>query len=860
MRNTFAQTITSALTTALLTLTGHTILYATGSGSSCCTSLPTHPALKTFPIQNTNLPGWQTPDTSTMQLAGVSTGTILVDYTDSDLPFQNPWFTFIFPMHSQIQCTDTILAGDTNMLRSNYYYIRFDTLYDAVSNQVITFPSSQCVTLELDSIFIAFSHVKPTTGLQGFNDTIVVEVYPVSNGTIDFNTVLYSASLITDTTLTQDTTLNDALFNVYVWAIDVPAGAVTVSYPDGIAIRLFLFGIHDQDTILDSTSALLPLVRIDDPCGGTCLFGPIPYEGMTGFRVSAPVSTLCNSFTAGQCNLFADCNNNLTPDPASCECLTFQLAAAVIYQYTAISIDADINDPDNWLTVCSGDTLTITAEPGFNNYTWGGNALINTSGNTAQVNPSVAPGTTDTFLVWVSAPATPSCTVSDTVYLIVENPILDADIYDADNWRPLCSGDTIAVFASSGFNNYVWSGPGILATLQNVAAVTYQVPPASADTFVIYVQANSTACQRTDSVAFIVERPFLDAHSLDPDNWLAVCNGDTITLTATPTNLPSYHWSGPGIIDTAGHLAQVSLSTPPGSMDTFQIYLDALVWATLLPTCPASDTVWLIVQNLLIDADTADPDNQFTMCTGDTLTLTATPGFSTYTWYGSALLNPNENTTQVHAVLMPGQTSTFTVWVVADSLNGCPTHDSAWITVIGLPVASFTVDSILQANQTVYLTNHSLLAESCQWDFGDGTTSQSCSVDSHTYSQPGTYTITLTVSNACGTDTFTTQIRVGDNPQGTRTSHQTPGTTRILTQGNHLIVLWTGWQPNYILVIDPLGRRIQQWTLPTYLTNQNQGKVVMTLPQSGIFYVIVGNASTQTRFIQTVSTLSTPNY
>ncbi len=858
MRNTFAHTIKLLLATTLLTPAAYTTLHATGSGTAC-TPLSTYPAFKTFPLQNPNLPGWLSSDTSTMQLAGVSTGKILVDYTDQDLPFQNPWFLFIFPMHSQIQCADTILAGDTNFLRANYYYIRFDTLYDAISNQVITFPPDQCVTLELDSIFIAFSHVKPTTGLQGFNDTIVVEVYPVSNGTIDFNTVLYSASLITDTTLSQDTTLNDAFFNPYLWAIDVPPGAVTVPYPDGIAIRLFLFGIHDLDTILDSTSALLPMVRIDDPCGGTCLFGPIPYEGMTGFRMSAPISILCNNFIAGHCNLYSDCNNNLMPDIASCECLTFQLAAAVIYKYTATSIDADINDPDNWHIVCSGDTLTITAEAGFSNYTWGGNGLINTSGNTAQVNPSVAPGTTDTLLVWVSAPASPSCTVSDTVYLVVENPILDADIYDADNWRPLCSGDTVSVFASAGFNNYVWSGPGILATFQNVATVTYQVPPASADTFVIYVQANSTACQRTDSVAFIVEHPFIDAHSLDPDNWLAVCSGDTITLTANPANLPSYHWSGPGIVDTAGHLAQVSLSTPPGSMDTFQIILDALAWATLLPTCPASDTVWLIVQNLLIDADISDPDNQFTMCTGDTITLTATPGFSTYIWHGSILLNPSQNTTQVHTVLMPGQTSTFTIWVVADSLNGCPTQDSAWITVIGLPVASFTVDSILQAAQTVYLTNHSLLAESCYWDFGDGTTSQACTIDSHTYSQPGTYTITLIVSNACGSDTFSMQVRVGETPQSTLATHPTPGTTRILTEGNRLIVLWSGWQPDYILVLDPLGKRIQQWTLSPNQPQQNQGKVLMTLPQPGIFYVIVGSVRTQTRFIQAVASLSTPS-
>ena len=45
------------------------------------------------------------------------------------------------------------------------------------------------------------------------------------------------------------------------------------------------------------------------------------------------------------------------------------------------------------------------------------------------------------------------------------------------------------------------------------------------------------------------------------------------------------------------------------------------------------------------------------------------------------------------------------------------------------------------------------------WDFGDGTTSTETN-PSHTFDEPGTYTVTLVVSNAAGSDRRTTTVRV----------------------------------------------------------------------------------------------------
>jgi len=80
------------------------------------------------------------------------------------------------------------------------------------------------------------------------------------------------------------------------------------------------------------------------------------------------------------------------------------------------------------------------------------------------------------------------------------------------------------------------------------------------------------------------------------------------------------------------------------------------------------------------------------------------------------------------------------------------------------PVASFSIDSaIVGSNYEIYLNaSASSNATSFAWTFGNGSNS-SAPIDTMIYTGNGNYTITLVVSNACGSDTatFTTNVNIG---------------------------------------------------------------------------------------------------
>lgn len=99
---------------------------------------------------------------------------------------------------------------------------------------------------------------------------------------------------------------------------------------------------------------------------------------------------------------------------------------------------------------------------------------------------------------------------------------------------------------------------------------------------------------------------------------------------------------------------------------------------------------------------------------------------------------------------------TYTVSLtVYSSSQGCNDTETktAYINVSGGPTADFSGSPTTGTEPlTVDFTDASTDATSWDWDFGDGIGTSALQNPSYTYNNAGTYTVTLTATNACGSD------------------------------------------------------------------------------------------------------------
>ena len=103
----------------------------------------------------------------------------------------------------------------------------------------------------------------------------------------------------------------------------------------------------------------------------------------------------------------------------------------------------------------------------------------------------------------------------------------------------------------------------------------------------------------------------------------------------------------------------------------------------------------------------------------------------------------------------------YDVRLIASNALGSDTLlQQNFITVLPPAVADFSVS--LSGNIAMF-TDLSGNVDSYSWDFGDGNSSTNPS-PTHSYDQAGSYTVTLTVTNQCGSDTHTETISTGNFP------------------------------------------------------------------------------------------------
>jgi gliding motility-associated-like protein len=394
------------------------------------------------------------------------------------------------------------------------------------------------------------------------------------------------------------------------------------------------------------------------------------------------------------------------------------------------------------LMSCALDPVTLTGSSSASNasYSW-----TNASGNPAGTTPSAA--TTDvnalgTYTLTV-VDLDNGCTNTTTVDVISENAPLAAI---ASAQELTCNVPSIGLDASgseAGVDiTYAWSGPGIVSGANSVNPVINQP-----GTYTLTVTNTTTGCSSTATVNVTqnTTNPFADAQASSSIN----CTTTTVSLDGTSStgNNLSYAWTGPNII--SGNNASTASAGLAG-------------WYILEVTdaangCSDIDSVEVLLDTIAPTLTTAN--NAEIGCNANDVNLTTSGNASSFLWTGPRIVGSTTNS----AVLV---NAAGTYIVTAIGSNGCTSTDTVQVSQVQGPTADFTITPN-QGNATlVSTTNNTSTGNGLSyfWNLGNGATSTSENT-SGSYDVPGTYTVTLIVTDSLGcTDTTTRSVIVDGTP------------------------------------------------------------------------------------------------
>jgi hypothetical protein len=216
----------------------------------------------------------------------------------------------------------------------------------------------------------------------------------------------------------------------------------------------------------------------------------------------------------------------------------------------------------------------------------------------------------------------------------------------------------------------------------------------------------------------------------------ASCGGSNGSATVTPTGgTPpyTYLWD----VSTESQTDSTAINLAPGIYSVTVTDSDCLT---------AIDSVEVFSSGgNLPDSIDITPSGTVVLCPGDSVLMTAEPGYETYNW----------TTLQTGEFIWATEPGAYAV-SASNSLGCSAVSDFVIITQGSLPEASFTTEQ--PSGYLVEFTNNSSNGTEFEWTFpGATTTAQS---PTFTFPFDGTYPVTLIASNSCGSDTLTTNVVV----------------------------------------------------------------------------------------------------
>ena len=345
--------------------------------------------------------------------------------------------------------------------------------------------------------------------------------------------------------------------------------------------------------------------------------------------------------------------------------------------------------------VCAGTSVTFTASPTGGGptptYQWYKNTVAVATGATY----TYAPANNDAVYVVMTSNAicaTGSPATSNTVTMVV-NPLVAASVSNGVSQNGVCTGTSVTFTATP-------TGGGATPTYQwykNTVAVstgaTYTYVPANNDVVYVVMTSNAVCASgspaTSNSITMIVNTTVAASvtNGVSQNN---VCAGTSVTFTAAPTGggaTPTYQWYK----NTVAVVTGASYSYVPANGDNVYVVMTS---SSLCSTgSPATSNTVTMVVNPVIAASVTNGVSQNNVCTGTSVTFTATPtgggAAPTYQWY------KNTVAAATGASYTYAPANNDAVYVVMTSNAVCAT---------GSPATSNTVTMVVNANVTPTFT------------------------------------------------------------------------------------------------------------------------------------------------------------
>ena len=414
-------------------------------------------------------------------------------------------------------------------------------------------------------------------------------------------------------------------------------------------------------------------------------------------------------------------------------------------------------------TICSGTNVTFTANitngGSAPTYQWQVNGANVGSNSSTYSSSTLNNSDVITCTLTSNAPcANPVSAASNSITMIVTSTVVPTISISVSPAGPICAGDNVTFTANitngGSAPTYQWhvNGTNVGTNSNTFSSSSLNNGDVVTCTLTSNAPCATPASLVSNSITMVVNPVVTPTINIVSNPGMPMCTGTNVTFTANITNggsAPVYQWQVNGVNVGTNSNTYTSSTLVSGDVVTC-----SLTTSAPCATAPTANSNSITISTFPAATLGISPDQS--ICAGDPVTLTATPGSGNPSNY-TIVWQPN-NTSGTSISMHPPATATYTATVT----DGCGSTASATVTVTvnPRPVASFTFNPNPTdlTQQPTHFTDASTGAVSWFWDFGNGNTSASQN-PSFSYTAGGSYPVILMVTSANGcTDTTLTVL------------------------------------------------------------------------------------------------------